>query len=141
MWWVPMWVVVTVVGVCGVVASANAVRFERRVAREVREMQRGTEAASLDRGLAGLPTATTATNVPRNRLRQSRFSRSARSAVCLRVTSARFGSRLALFNSSICWAIARTASRRGSTSRRRNAALWLTFSTVVQSMIGSKPRQ
>jgi vacuolar iron transporter family protein len=55
MWWVPMWVVVTVVGVCGVVASANAVRFERRVAREVREMQRGTEATFLDRGLAGLP--------------------------------------------------------------------------------------
>ena len=50
-----MWAVVAVFGVCGLVASANAVRFERRVAREVREMRGGTDAALLDRGAPGLP--------------------------------------------------------------------------------------
>lgn len=56
MGWVSMWVVVTVLGVCGVVASANAVRFERRVAREVREMRGGTDVVLLDRSAPGLPS-------------------------------------------------------------------------------------
>lgn len=55
MWWLSMWVVVTVFGVCGLVASANAVRFERRVSREVREMRNDTDAVGLDRTAPGLP--------------------------------------------------------------------------------------
>jgi hypothetical protein len=46
---------ITVFGVCGVLASANAVRFERRVAREIREMPGGTDAVLLDRSAPGLP--------------------------------------------------------------------------------------
>ncbi|MBA2305600.1 MAG: hypothetical protein H0W08_23615, partial [Acidobacteria bacterium] len=34
MLWVAWWTVVAIVGACGVVASTNSVRFERRVARE-----------------------------------------------------------------------------------------------------------
>lgn len=56
MWWVAGWAVVAAVGVCGVVASVNGVRFGRRVAREVREMEAPAEAPLLDRrSLAGLP--------------------------------------------------------------------------------------
>jgi hypothetical protein len=56
MWWVEGWAVVAAVGVCGVVASVNGVRFGRRVAREVREMEASVEAPFLDRrSLAGLP--------------------------------------------------------------------------------------
>ena len=56
MWWVALWAVVTAVGVGGVVASANGVRFERRVAREVREMEASRDAPVLDpRQLSGLP--------------------------------------------------------------------------------------
>ena len=47
--------------------------------------------------------------------------RSSRNAACRRVTSARCASRLALFSSSISCAIARIASRRGTTSCRRKA--------------------
>jgi hypothetical protein len=36
MWWVVLWVAVTIVGVAGTVASLNSVRFGRRVAQEVR---------------------------------------------------------------------------------------------------------
>lgn len=38
MWWVAGWALVTAVGVAGMLASLNSVRFGRRVAREVREM-------------------------------------------------------------------------------------------------------
>jgi len=56
MWWVAGWALVAVVGACGVVASTNSVRFERRVAREVREMETAAEAPILDRSrLAALP--------------------------------------------------------------------------------------
>jgi hypothetical protein len=56
MWWVAGWSFVSVVGVCGVVASANGVRFERRVAREVREMARSLDSPLLDSGrLVDLP--------------------------------------------------------------------------------------
>ena len=57
MWWVAGWVAVTVVGVCGVIASVNGVRFGRRVAREVRETAAASnEAPLLDyHALAGLP--------------------------------------------------------------------------------------
>jgi hypothetical protein len=56
MWWVAGWAVVAMVGACGVIASANSVRFERRVAREVREMETAAEAPILDRSrLAALP--------------------------------------------------------------------------------------
>ena len=56
MWWIAGWAVVTAVGVCGVVASVNGVRFGRRVAREVRAMEASLEAPLLDRrSLAGLP--------------------------------------------------------------------------------------
>lgn len=57
MWWLAMWAVVTVLGICGVVASANAVRFERRVAREIREMPGGTGAVLLDRSAPSLPNS------------------------------------------------------------------------------------
>ena len=56
MWWVACWAVVAIVGACGLVASTNSVRFERRVAREVREMEASIEARLLDRRrLAELP--------------------------------------------------------------------------------------
>ena len=56
MWWISLWLAVTVVGLCGVVAAANGVRFERRVAREVREMDRSFDAPHLDSGrLVDLP--------------------------------------------------------------------------------------
>lgn len=38
MWWVALWVVVTLIGAAGTAASLNNVRFGRRVAREVRQM-------------------------------------------------------------------------------------------------------
>jgi hypothetical protein len=56
MWWVAWWAVVAIVGACGVVASTNSVRFERRVAREVREMEASADTRLLDRRrLAELP--------------------------------------------------------------------------------------
>jgi hypothetical protein len=38
MWWVAWWVLVTVIGALGTVASVNSVRFGRRVAQEAREL-------------------------------------------------------------------------------------------------------
>jgi uncharacterized protein DUF6544 len=56
MWWIAWWAVVTVVGFCGVVASTNGVRFERRVVREMREMEASPDTPVLDRRqLIGLP--------------------------------------------------------------------------------------
>lgn len=48
MWWAAWWTVVAVVGACGVVAFSNSVRFKRRVAREVREMEVSLDAHLLD---------------------------------------------------------------------------------------------
>ena len=42
MLWLALWLVVTVIGVVAVVASANSLRFSRRVSREVRELWAGT---------------------------------------------------------------------------------------------------
>ncbi len=56
MWWVAWWVVVTVVGACGVVASVNSLRFERRVAREVHELEATLDVPVLDlQPIIGLP--------------------------------------------------------------------------------------
>jgi hypothetical protein len=56
MWRVAWWTVAVAIGACGVVASVNGLRFGRRVAREVREMETSLEAPLLDRrSLAGLP--------------------------------------------------------------------------------------
>jgi hypothetical protein len=56
MWWVAWWTVVVIVGACGRVASTNSVRFERRIAREVREMAPSSGTLLLNRnGLAELP--------------------------------------------------------------------------------------
>ena len=82
-----------------------------------------------------------ASNNPNRRLRHSRVYSSVPNAACWRVTSARCAERFALLSSSISWAIASTASRRGSTSRRRKLALLLIFSTMVQSKSGSNPSQ
>lgn len=57
MLWLAMWIAVLVLGVFGVLASANSLRFGRRVAREVRQMWAGsTEPLIIDRSrLEGLP--------------------------------------------------------------------------------------
>ncbi len=49
MWWVALWIVVTVVGVAGTIASVNSVRFERQVARDVERMQAAPAAAAVVR--------------------------------------------------------------------------------------------
>ena len=62
---------------------------------------------------------------------------SRRNASCRRATSAFCAATLALFSSSISSAMVSTASRRGTTSRRRNPALRRIFSAGVQSNNGS----
>jgi hypothetical protein len=47
--WVMWWAVVTAVGVGGLIASTNSLRFGRRVAREVREMGSSPDEPTVDR--------------------------------------------------------------------------------------------
>ncbi len=58
MWWVALWSLVTLVGTVGIVASANSVRFNRRVTREAAALlTTATEARRIDhRTLGELPT-------------------------------------------------------------------------------------
>jgi hypothetical protein len=50
MHWLALWIAVTCIGALGVVASANSLRFGRRVSREVRDMWAGhSEAGPIDR--------------------------------------------------------------------------------------------
>jgi hypothetical protein len=51
MGWVAVWIAVMVVGALGLVASANSIRFDRRVGREVQQMWTGAAAPlGIDRG-------------------------------------------------------------------------------------------
>ena len=50
MWWVTLWVAVTIIGLVGTLASLNSVRFDHRVEREARAMAEASrEMASLER--------------------------------------------------------------------------------------------
>lgn len=58
MWWVVSWIVATLIGAVGTVASVNSLRFRRRVAQEAREM------AAASREVPPVPAARLSTLPP-----------------------------------------------------------------------------
>jgi hypothetical protein len=49
--WLALWIAISIIGMAGTLVTANSIRFDRRVAREVRAMWAATAAPrTIDRG-------------------------------------------------------------------------------------------